>query len=533
MQLLIDPSTKRAVTDLKTDSDVTFGSFEFGETVPIEVGIVDRIPSTPDGRIWQPRDLSGWTFRAALGLAYQPPIAGTFTMTFGANTTGALAFDITAAGLSTALNALASIAGQLIVTGTNPYFTLKFINVGAKTLFSSDVSNLAPHSLQEHNTLVDGDASHAEIQTFRFFQNPATFADVITGPIASSIAVNLIEAGGSGVNHKVRVVMDPIPYAGSWSLTVPHTAVFETVLLPFDADEVTVKNAIEANPNIAADDVTVVREADGQYLIGFAGTVAGISMGTITASGGSLKVIDLLTGTLDLRTPGVELMLGTAESVDCFFEVEGTPVTGDPQKLFRFSVTVVPPVITPASVIPTPIVSYYTKAEVDAFVAVINGNIPIKQFANLAAIAAATPDFVGQLAFDQATNQYHTGTALSVGGYSDNFEALEFNAANVVSSANELIIGGTIDVPETITAPGTTGAQTINKISGSVNFAAGATSLVLTNNTITTASRLFLQIAANDANVFGARYVPANGSATITLTAAPAAETRVNFWVLK
>jgi len=88
---------------------------------------------------------------------------------------------------------------------------------------------------------------------------------------------------------------------------------------------------------------------------------------------------------------------------------------------------------------------------------------------------------------------------------------------------------GSISIEKTITAAGTTGAQTINKASGSVNFAASATSLVVTNSLCTTSSVINATIATNDATASGLRVVAGSGSFTIYMLVAPTAETRVNF----
>lgn len=91
---------------------------------------------------------------------------------------------------------------------------------------------------------------------------------------------------------------------------------------------------------------------------------------------------------------------------------------------------------------------------------------------------------------------------------------------------------GTITVNKTITAGGTTGAQTINRVAGSVNFAAAATSLVVTNSKVSTSSVILVTVATNDATMTSARVVAASGSFTIYANAAATAETRVNFLVL-
>lgn len=84
----------------------------------------------------------------------------------------------------------------------------------------------------------------------------------------------------------------------------------------------------------------------------------------------------------------------------------------------------------------------------------------------------------------------------------------------------------------TNTAGGTTGAQTINKALGSVNFAAAASSLVVTNSLVAATSHVFAVIETNDDTATIENVVCGAGSFTINLTAAATAETRVGFLVL-
>ena len=93
---------------------------------------------------------------------------------------------------------------------------------------------------------------------------------------------------------------------------------------------------------------------------------------------------------------------------------------------------------------------------------------------------------------------------------------------------------GKITINSTNTASGTTGAQTINKPSGSVNFAVSEQTLVVTNSTVTASSMIFLVIEANSTTAATSAYVSAKsaGSFTIRLNAAATDETKVNFLVL-
>ena len=93
------------------------------------------------------------------------------------------------------------------------------------------------------------------------------------------------------------------------------------------------------------------------------------------------------------------------------------------------------------------------------------------------------------------------------------------------------ITGGKIVVPSTIIAHGTTGSQTINRISGKVNAASGTTSLVVTNNLVTANSIVWTSIGTNDATIRVTSVVKSAGSFTINYVA-PTAESIIEFVVI-
>jgi hypothetical protein len=99
------------------------------------------------------------------------------------------------------------------------------------------------------------------------------------------------------------------------------------------------------------------------------------------------------------------------------------------------------------------------------------------------------------------------------------------------SNVQNYLYGG-LNLDKTITAAGTTGAKTINKPIGSVNFAAAATSLVVTNSLVSTSSVILCTVGTNDSTMKDATAVAAAGSFTIRPNVAPTAETRVNFLVI-
>jgi hypothetical protein len=106
------------------------------------------------------------------------------------------------------------------------------------------------------------------------------------------------------------------------------------------------------------------------------------------------------------------------------------------------------------------------------------------------------------------------------------------SSANLTYDGSAFTVKADIVVNKTITASGTTGPQTIDKTSGSVNFAALATSLVVTNSLVTTSSIILATVASNDTTMKSVQVVAAAGSFTLYANAGATAETRVNFLVL-
>lgn len=96
---------------------------------------------------------------------------------------------------------------------------------------------------------------------------------------------------------------------------------------------------------------------------------------------------------------------------------------------------------------------------------------------------------------------------------------------------NTLRIDVGVGIEGTITGAGNTGAQVINKPSGTVRFAAAASSLVVTNSLCTTSHRVQATVCSNDTTAKAAAAVCTNGAFTIYLNAAATAETEV-YWTL-
>lgn len=138
---------------------------------------------------------------------------------------------------------------------------------------------------------------------------------------------------------------------------------------------------------------------------------------------------------------------------------------------------------------------------------------------------------LGNDAKGSASNQVTLGnaavTAFRVPGVSMTVSATDITVGSVFNASTTNLI-----LSKTSTAVATTGAQTINKPAGSVNFAAAATSLVVTNALVTANSVIIATVNTNDGTMKSVSAVAAAGSFTLHANAAATAETRVSFIVI-
>lgn len=169
-----------------------------------------------------------------------------------------------------------------------------------------------------------------------------------------------------------------------------------------------------------------------------------------------------------------------------------------------------------------------------------NGNVGIKITAPAASIhtdagtaTASNHKFTAGTTTGQTSSDgVDFGIDASGNGIINQREALDIICLTSNAEALRIKAAGNIVLPTTVTAGGTTGAQTINKTSGTVNFAATATSLVVTNSLVTTTSIVLAIVRTNDATAIVKNVVPSAGSFAINLNAAATAETSVGFVVI-
>lgn len=149
------------------------------------------------------------------------PTGGTFTVTVGASTTAALAYNITAAALQSAINALSSVSTYGTVTVTGAYTTGFFIAFGALTAGTVNTSGITIAGVGAPQT-VYSTVSVTNLRTMRFalsapngyaFAGGSTFTITVFGQTTAAIPISATLAD-------VKTALEALSNVGSGNITM-------------------------------------------------------------------------------------------------------------------------------------------------------------------------------------------------------------------------------------------------------------------------------------------------------------------------
>lgn len=174
-------------------------------------------------------DKSAASIKLGVGSRTASPETGTYTLTFGGNTTTALDAAVTAGQVQTALNALTAIssAGGVTVTGeVAEHFTVRFATAGTRGSITADVSQLIPDTVAVIGERIAGSATAKEVQELQLRLTPAVYQPTWTNLSTAVTATLTTTITGSTTNNEVqRLAFSQKPFAGTYRLTTPSSSI--------------------------------------------------------------------------------------------------------------------------------------------------------------------------------------------------------------------------------------------------------------------------------------------------------------------
>lgn len=370
LNFYLDVPNRRLIRDFFSNLGIIPRPLIQGDTVHTRIiGVEPNIGGDPT-RPWRYVSLPTAMY-LGVGPVGAKPTLGTFTLTFGADTTAALAFDITAAALQTALNLLASVisAGGLAVTGpAGGPFQIVFTSNGSRAAITGNADQLYPLSTIQVYEARAGDAGTPEIQVVVIDRQPAALAQTFTAIASPGITITTLQEGASGVPEVQQIALDPTTHGGTFTLSFGGQT---TVALAYNISAADLQTALEALSSIAPGDI-VVTGSFPSFVVTFQGALTG-NQSAITASAAGLIGPIGVEGDLALNTAGIEQLLDGEASLDTKLEISAT-IDGSPITLLQTTVSLVNDQIPNAPDTGTGLPSYYTAAEADARFALQTGH---------------------------------------------------------------------------------------------------------------------------------------------------------------
>lgn len=311
LSLFADLDQGRLVQSYLSTLQAVLPRFVFGDSIPVSFR---PLKSNGNNSVnpWREVDLTGKIVRIAIGSPAGAATSGTFALSYGGDTTAAIAYNADGAAIQTALNALASItaAGGVVVTraGTGA-FRIVFNTAGVRTAITASTESLYPSSGAEIRVAVEGSVSAREIVVARLEALPAAFAELSDEmPVAASEIVE-IRTGSVTVGAILSLGFSVLPYSGSYSLEIGGE---QTLGIPWDADASTLQAGLELLSTVGAGKVIVSGEFPA-FTLNFDVSLGDIGAMTIDMAG--LVVPKGRVGSLDTNTAAmVELLNGAAQA---------------------------------------------------------------------------------------------------------------------------------------------------------------------------------------------------------------------------
>ena len=321
-KLFIDPRTGDAFANFAGTTSLSNPVFTLGDTATVELYLVEST-----GLSTYPRQEIGFPtspgIRVAVGAIDESPLAGTWTISYGGNTTTALAFNATPAVVQAALNLLASItaAGGVTVAKIGDNYNIVFNSNGARTEMTTNGAALIPLSAATVATLQTGDVNKPAIYLVHLQRTVAGLATAFTPTPASAITVESLTAW-DGTKATYRVSISPDPKGGSFSLSFDALTGTDvsTAAISVGASALDVQNAL-----------SIGALADGKVSVTQVGAYAyDITVKTqpntagLTADAAGLLSFSGYKGELNLNTAEAISLLDGAPSIETTLEVEIT-----------------------------------------------------------------------------------------------------------------------------------------------------------------------------------------------------------------
>lgn len=333
-----------------------------------------------------------------------PGTGGTFN-SFNTSGLTALPYNISAAALQTALSTVTTAEGygsaQVALTSVGGY-EVSLTTPGAFPLIYGNGGGLLPQSTVTISQIVPGSGTTEAIQILELQTQPVAYCEPATPFPAASVNESIAQAGSGTQNKVYEIDFTPGTYDGSFSITMTtiasdtSTTVISANAATFNLTQLT--QQLNAAAGITQGDIAVSGSTSNSLLITFQGTQGVSNAPVLSVANISLQAPQGVSGFMSLNTVNLYLAFSqtTADELPFTLSIRRTRLSGEQSEYFLAAINLKRNLITGTVLVPLQLASYYTEAQVDAFLAAKSN---VNQSIQWAYVAGGTPS-IGQFAAD-------------------------------------------------------------------------------------------------------------------------------------
>ena len=345
LKLWVDADTGFLYQSFNSSSSLSKIEFLQGDGVQVEVHMVKIL----NGFMSEVDFPTGSVLRMAIGKIDASATSGTYTISYGGDTTAPILFSATEAQIQTALNALASITsagGVTVAKFSNSLYKVSFNQVGVRTLFTIDGSLLTPPCSTRSVSLKAGSVTDKGEFLIKVKQSPVAFQNSFEDIDPPSITATVLMA-----NQSKRVTISPEPKGGTWAITgtgdlqrkvqLSNDGLLDPAWWDENYTARVSVNAFSSDTQFTYLNYDVVKVDSYTWdfsLKSYATPPVGYTM-PFTVSGSGLIGYSGKIGYLDLNTAEVEYLLNGASTVTTNLELE-LDVDGNKKTLLQTTCTI-------------------------------------------------------------------------------------------------------------------------------------------------------------------------------------------------
>jgi hypothetical protein len=335
LTLWADSNKSELVAGWQVNSNLGTLKLRQGDTIGIELHWVEQGYGRLMREVVWP---AAANITLAIGRIDTQPTSGVFQLGYGTEYTAEVAYNVSAAALQTALNALPTITaeGGVTVAKTATTYRITWNTPGVPahsiTLYQND---LTPTSSIGIGTARTGTSTVAQITQLHIKQAPVAVCTSWVTQDPPSITVTETHAPAYSGDYRIwRVLISPNPKSGTFRLSkVINGSTYWTAPIPVEG--------ITANTIAVATGLTVTAVDDFEFEISQPQIQPDptVNVSLMGADGAGLIGYSSKYGQLSMNSLDVELLLGGAASGAAVLEIE-VELDGKRQTLVQNSVTV-------------------------------------------------------------------------------------------------------------------------------------------------------------------------------------------------